>query len=112
MIRAGGATVFLAELGMYVGFAWWGLAAYQGAMSWVVGIGLPVVIMAIWAVFLSPRATMPPPEAAQFVVRTLLLLLGAAAFWAVGVPILAIAQAVLVVVGTAMSLRARRADRP
>ncbi|MFW2513299.1 DUF2568 domain-containing protein [Demequina sp. SO4-13] len=112
MNRAGGATVFLAELGMYVGFAWWGLAAYQGAMSWIVGIGLPVAIMAIWAVFLSPRAPMPPPEPAQLAVRIGLLLLGAAALWAVGMPILAIAQAVLAIVGTALSLRGRRADRP
>ncbi|MFW7413486.1 YrdB family protein [Demequina sp. SO4-18] len=112
MNRAGGATVFLAELGMYVGLAWWGLAAYQGAMSWVVGIGLPVVVMAIWAVFLSPRATMPPPESAQTSVRIGLLLLGAVAFWAVGMPILAIAQAILAVVGTGLALRARGADRP
>lgn len=112
MNRAGGATVFLAELGMYVGFAWWGLAAYQGALSWVVGIGLPVAVMGVWAVFLSPRATMPVPEPVRTSVRIGLLLLGAAAFWAVGVEILAIAQAVLAIVGTGLALRASRADRP
>ncbi|WP_062132507.1 YrdB family protein [Demequina aestuarii] len=112
MNGAGSATVFLAELGMYVGVAWWGLAAYEGVWSWIVGIGLPLAVMGIWAVFLSPRAGMPLPDGAQVAVRVALLLVGAAAFWAVGMPVLAIAQAVLAVVGTALSRRGRGDHRP
>lgn len=100
MKMTGGAAVFLAELGMLVGLSWWGLLAFEGVMSWVVGIGLPVIVLVIWGVFLSPKASMPPPLPAQIAVRLLLLLTGAAALWAVGVPEFAIAQAILAVLGT------------
>lgn len=103
MKMTGGAAVFLAELGMLVGLSWWGLLAFPGVMSWVVGIGLPVAVLVVWQVFLSPRASMPPPWAAQFAARLLLLLTGAWALWAVGVPELAIAQAILAVLGTVVA---------
>ena len=100
MKMTGGAAVFLAELGMLVGLSWWGLLAFPGVMSWVVGIGLPVAVLVIWQVFLAPKASMPPPLPAQFAARLLLLLTGAAALWVVGVPELAIAQAILAILGT------------
>lgn len=100
MKMTGGAAVFLAELGMLVGLSWWGLLAFPGVMSWVVGIGLPVLVLVIWQVFLSPKASQPVPGPVQFAVRLLLLLTGAAALWAVGVPELAIAQAILAILGT------------
>ena len=100
MKMTGGAAVFLAELGMLVGLSWWGLLAFQGVMSWVAGIGLPVIVLVIWQVFLSPKASQPVPLPVQFAVRLLLLLTGAGALWAVGVPELAIAQAILAVLGT------------
>ncbi|WP_159449611.1 DUF2568 domain-containing protein [Demequina sp. NBRC 110057] len=110
MKMAGGALVFLAELGMLVGLAWWGLLAFDGAASWAVGVGLPVVVMVVWSVFLAPKAVLPPPRPVQISVRLLLLLTGAAAYWAVGVPALAGLQALLAVGGTVMAARGSGPD--
>ncbi|MFV0632798.1 YrdB family protein [Demequina sp.] len=102
MRMAGGALVFVAELGMLVAFAWWGLVVFASPLSWVMGVGLPVAVMVAWGVFLSPKATRPPPHAARVLLRLALLLGGAAAFWAVSEPVLAMGQALLAVAGTAL----------
>lgn len=107
MKMTGGAAMVVAQFGMLVGLAWWGLLAFSGVMSWVVGLGLPITVLVIWQVFLSPKATQPVPVPAQFVARLLLLLTGAAALWAVGVPELAIAQAILALLGTGVAAWAR-----
>lgn len=116
MKMTGGTAMVVAQFGMLVGLAWWGLLAFPGVMSWVVGIGLPVGVLVLWQVFLSPTATQQVPLPVQFVVRLLLLLTGAAALWAVGVPELAIALAILAFLGTGIAawahLRSAEEARP
>ena len=104
MKMTGGAAMLVAQFGMLVGLAWWGLLAFPGVMSWVVGLGLPVAVLVVWQLFLSPNASQPVPVPAQITVRLLLLLGGGVALWAVGVPELAIAQAILAVLGTGIAV--------
>lgn len=103
MKMTGGAAMVVAQFGMLVGLAWWGLLAFPGVMSWLVGIGLPVGVLILWQVFLSPNTTQAVPIPAQFAARLLLLFTGAAALWAVGVQELAIAQAILAILGTGIA---------
>lgn len=108
----GSGSMLLSQLGMLVGVAWWGLLAYPGALSWIVGIGLPVVLIVLWQQFLTPDAPMPIPESVKAVVRVGLLLTGAAAFWAVGVTELAVAQVILTLISATAPWWARRGKSP
>ncbi len=117
MKMMGSGSVFLAQLGMLVGLSWWGLLAYPGAMSWVAGIGIPVLVLILWQQFLTPNSPMPLPVGVKVAVQVALLLTGAAAFWAVGVVEFAAVQAILTIVGTGASLWGRgrsrdHADKP
>jgi len=71
---------FLCELAMLVALAYWGLTAFDGALSYVAGVGAPLVAILIWAQFVAPKARNPvsPPvrlaiENGLFVATTLAL---------------------------------------
>lgn len=52
------ALSFLLELAMVVGFGVWGY--HIGGMTllkWVLGLGLPLIIMVFWGMFMAPQAT-------------------------------------------------------
>ncbi len=100
MKALGGALVFLAEIGVFAGFGWWGFSTFDGPLEWVVGLGLPLLVAVVWGMFLSPRARVVLPARVAQVVRVVILLGGAAAFFAVGATVPAIVQVVLVMLGT------------
>lgn len=107
----GSVLVFFAELGMLAGVAWWGFAAIEGGLAWAVGLGLALAIAVVWGIFLAPKATRPLPRPAQYWVRLLLLLSGAAALFAAGATALGVVQAALALVGTLLA-DSPRADGP
>jgi len=96
----GAGLVFLAELGMYAGYAVLGLSLATGVVGVALGVALPVAVAVFWGVFLSPRAPRPLPRALKVMVRLLLMLGGALAAWTAGVWWLAVAVAALASVGT------------
>lgn len=72
---------FLCELFAIVSLAIWGFTKWQAPLNIVFGIGLPVVAILLWALFLSPRAVF----AVDLFVRALveIVVMGTAAFaWA------------------------------
>src|SRR5512143_799699 len=99
----GSVLVFFAGLGVLAALGWWGFVTYDGALTWVIGIGLPLAVATFWGVFLAPRASRPLPRPAQVIVRMFLLLGGAVALFSVGATTLGIAQAVLALVGTSLA---------
>lgn len=50
---------FLCELAMLVALAYWGLKAFDGAVSYVAGVGAPLVAILVWAQFVAPKARHP-----------------------------------------------------
>lgn len=100
----GGGLVFLAELGMYFALGWLPVARFGGLIGWLVGVAVVVLVAAVWARFLAPKASHPLPMQPALIVRTLLLASGAAAFLAVGAPVVAIAQIAAIVIGTPLMM--------
>jgi len=80
-------VMFLLELAVYTAVVLWGVAV---GGTWPVevalGVGAPVVMMAAWALFGSPRARRPARGAGRFVLEVLWFGAGAAALAASGRP--------------------------
>jgi hypothetical protein len=76
------ALYFLVELAMLVAFSYCGFSGFSGALAWVFGLGLPVLIAGLWALLFAPRAArrLPPVPGVLFstllFVAASLLLLG------------------------------------
>jgi hypothetical protein len=84
-IRGATLTVrFLCELGMLAAFAYWGSQVGDGAMGLVLGIAAPLLTVAIWWMFVAPKAKHPVALATRQVIEVLLFGLAAAALIAVG----------------------------
>jgi len=100
----GATLVFMAELGMLVGLAWWGFHVVGGTAAWVLAVAAPSVAVTLWGAFLAPRAPKPlrPTVLAMFV-RLDMLLLGAAAAYFTDAKILGVATAAAAVVGTLLA---------
>ena len=85
------ALKFLIEM---VGWAGTGVAAFQLApnsvLAWLLGIAVPIGVIALWAIFIAPRAPkrlpIPPLVAAELVVFAI----AAAGFWMLGWTVFAI----------------------
>lgn len=65
-------TRFVLELALLAGSTVWGWQTFTGGWRWVVAIVAPLVIAVIWGMFLSPRAAIPLPEWARFVIEAVL----------------------------------------
>jgi hypothetical protein len=77
---------FLLELGMLVALSNWGFEASSDVLAFVLGIGLPVVAMAAWGMFVSPKARVRLPELPRQGVAMAMFALGAVALAASGYP--------------------------
>lgn len=74
---------FLMELAMLVILGMWGWYYGDGAMKYVLGIGLPVVAATLWGIFRIPNDPKPAPVAIPGIVRLMYeLFLFAFATWA------------------------------
>ena len=101
----GGTLVFAAELAMLAGLFWWGYTNFDGYWSWLFGLTIPFFVSVIWSLSLSPKAPRPFPPAIKSTVRLVLLLAGAAAWWATGNHVVGIATAAAAIVGTVIATR-------
>lgn len=108
--KAGGALhwfgallIFLAEMLMLLGLAWWGFTAVDGWARVLIGLALPAVVATVWGLALAPRARFRWRDLTRLPVRTLVLAAGALALFAVGASVLAWVDAVLIVVGTVLT---------
>lgn len=82
---------FLLELCMLVAFGAWGFQLDRGwPLRIAAGIGVPLLVAAIWGVFVSPKATIPLAEPWRFGLEALLFGLAASALYLAQRPSLAI----------------------
>ena len=69
--------VLLAAVGSF-GFS------FGGAAGWILGIGLPAIVIAIWGIFVAPRAARRLVDPARLVLELVLFALAMGALAAVG----------------------------
>ena len=99
----GATLVFLAELGMLAGFAWWGYHVADGMAGWALAVAAPAVVVTLWGQFLARMAPHRLAGIMLVFLRIDALLLGAIAAYMTDAVALGIATAVCALVGTAMA---------
>jgi hypothetical protein len=65
---------FVLELAGLGAVVWCGLHAADGAAGWAVAIGAAVIFIAIWGLFVAPRARYPQTPRVRLVAGTAILL--------------------------------------
>jgi hypothetical protein len=54
---ANSAVRFVLELSAIAAVAYWGVEAGSGIWGWLLAVGAAALVIAVWALFLSPKAT-------------------------------------------------------
>lgn len=75
---------FLLELAAVAIVAYWGWSAGPGAWGWAVAVAAPLALVAVWVLFVSPKATIDLPRPARFALELGVWSAAAAALWAAG----------------------------
>lgn len=88
---------------MLVGFGVWGFSRFDGALGWVVGGGLPLLVAVLWGTYLSLKAVRPAPEPLASVIRVSLFLAAAVLLYLEGFQSWSIALVAVTILGFAMS---------
>lgn len=88
---------FLLEVAMLAAFCYWGFRLRSPA-GFIAGIGVPVLVIVFWGLFMAPRASRRMPWPALPLVALLIFLASAAALLAAHLAVLALLL-VLVSVG-------------
>jgi hypothetical protein len=99
------ALAFALELGALAGLCWWGfrVGPNPGA-QFALGLGAPVALIVVWALFCAPKARVKLPRVPLMVLRTALLLGAAAAVFAGGWYAAAIVLAAVILVNASITL--------
>ena len=80
---------FLLELCMLAAVGYWGFKTQSSlAMKIVLGIGLPILLIVLWSLFVAPKAVYPLRGTLHVVLSLILLGSGAVALFASGRPVL------------------------
>ncbi len=96
---------FLLELCALVALGYWGFQTGQGLLSKIgLGIGVPLLTVVIWVMFIAPNAVVHLPEPIPFVLGLIILGLAAAALAAAGHSTLALVFGVIIVINAILML--------
>jgi hypothetical protein len=60
---------FLLELGALAAVGYWGLETGEGAVGWVLAIAAVASVIAVWALFVSPKHTIETPKQVSFAIE-------------------------------------------
>ncbi|WP_406167507.1 YrdB family protein [Streptomyces canus] len=103
MKAANSGVLFLIELGALASAAYWGFTQDVGA-SWLLGLAAPAVLVALWALFGSPRAKCKARGAGRVGFEVFWFGAGALALFAAGAQVWAFAVAVACVVSKTLAV--------
>jgi hypothetical protein len=96
---------FLLELASLVAFVYWGFRVGQGrTVQSLLGIGVPLLVIVIWAVFVSPNAAVSVPRVAKTVVGLVILEFAAVALFVAGQRPLGVAFGAILVINAVLML--------
>lgn len=85
--------------------ALWGFASWDTPWSIIVGIGAPIVVILIWALFLSPRPVLRVHPFLRAVVELMIYVGVTIAWWSMGQALIGTAFALVAVVAGVLSGR-------
>ncbi|QEA28831.1 DUF2568 domain-containing protein [Microbacterium sp. CBA3102] len=85
--------------------ALWGFARWDLPWNIIVGIGAPVIVVVIWALFLSPRAVLRVHPFLRAAVELLIYVGVTIAWWSMGQALIGTAFALVAVVSGVLSGR-------
>jgi hypothetical protein len=85
---------FLCELGMLAGLAYAGAVLGEGVWSWVLGVGLPLVVAVTWGLFISPKARIRPPLTVRVMIESDVFIATAILLWLADAPVAGVALGV------------------
>jgi hypothetical protein len=101
---------FLLEITMLVAIGYWGFHQHDGIWRFVLGIGLPLIAAAAWAILAVPGdrsrsgdAPVPVPGLVRLILELALFGLAAWALYAAGSPVLALTLAGVTAIHYAVS---------
>jgi hypothetical protein len=89
---------FILELFAIVSLGIWGFIAWPFAWNILFGIGAPVLAIALWALFRSPKAVFEIDTFGKALVEIVVMTSAAFAWWSLGQPIVAIVFAVVALI--------------
>ncbi len=92
-----GATLtvrFLCELGAIAALGYWGFRTGDGLAAIALGLGAPMLAIAVWGTFVAPKALRPVPLATRLVLEVLVFGSAVAALVAAELPATAVALGV------------------
>lgn len=93
---------FLLELAMLGALSFWGFhAGSTGLINWLLGLGIPLLVVIFWGTFMAPNAKNRIAWPWLPVVSLLLFLISAAALYSVGERSIAVAFAATAIVNSA-----------
>jgi hypothetical protein len=94
---------FLLELSSLVALGYWGFRTGSGLLAKIgLGISVPLLTIVIWGAFVAPNAVVHLPEPVPFLLGLVILELAAAALAAAGLPSVAVAFAVIIVINAVL----------
>jgi hypothetical protein len=97
------ALSFLLELAMVVAFGVWGYHVDGTTLlKWALGLGLPLIIMVFWGIFMAPKASSRLSWPWVPIIAVVLFLLAALALYAAGYKTQGLIMAVLAVINTTL----------
>src|ERR1044071_3265150 len=90
---------FLLELCMLAAVGYWGFKTQSSlTMKIILGIGLPLLLIVLWSLFVAPRAVYPMQGVSHVVLSLILLGSGAVALFASGQATLAWVYVIVLIV--------------
>jgi len=81
---------FMIELALVAGAAIASFMLLPAPFDWIVGVIAPIVVVTIWAMWMSPKAPLSLPPAGKLALETFLVLAVGAAVWLAGMQVVAI----------------------
>lgn len=95
--------VFLSEVAAIIAYGYWGFRFHSSTViKWVLGIGIPVVVIVVWGLFLAPKASIEIPNVLRIIMKVMVFGFAAAALYSAGRPKLAILFGVCVLLSHGM----------
>lgn len=98
---------FVCELFAFFTLAFWGFAGWIFPWNIVLGLGLPIIAVLLWALFVSPRAVLRVHPFIRAVVELLVYASATVAWWDMGQAWIGLVFAVVAVTAGAIAGRRR-----
>lgn len=86
---------FVLELAVLAALAYWGFSEFGGVVQWVLGLGAPLLVAAVWGAFVAPKASRPTVDPVRLALEVTVFGSGVAALLAAGSTALALVFAAL-----------------